>query len=308
MDRNLLRIGRGTAGIFLLSVTLNGWAQQPPEPVDPTPQDGQVYALMNQSSGLQLAANSSGRSGEVAESPRSFGSLAQRWALTRLDGGAWKLTDQATGLCLAENPLLPAVQAQPCSTSPFQSWLIAEGANGYSTLKSVVTGRLLTESGNQGLRSALASGDPSQTQLWQLRPAFWRGADIAEQEKMEALRLKTGLSWWKDAEQPEDILKILKDHGFNSIRLRPSSIPPYYPNQPPNTCTGNFCYVETDAQELDLARRARDLGFSLELTLFSTEAARSRSRDRGPEQRRNNSRPTSTTTPRPSSRCIARLA
>jgi arabinogalactan endo-1,4-beta-galactosidase len=268
MDRNLLRFGGGTAGIFLLSLTLNGWAQQPPEPVDPTPQDGQVYALMNQSSGLQLAVNSSGRSGEVAESPRNFGSLAQRWALTRLDGGAWKLTDQAGGLCLAETPLLPAVQAQPCSASPFQIWLITEGANGYSTLKSVVTGRLLTESGSQGLLTALASGDPSQAQLWQLRPAFWRGADIAEQEKMEALRLKTGLPWWKDAEQPEDILKILKDHGFNSIRLRPTSIPPYYPNQPANTCTGNFCFIETDAQELDLARRARDLGFSLELTLF----------------------------------------
>jgi hypothetical protein len=168
MDRNLLRFGGATAGIFLLSLTLNGWAQQPPEPVDPTPLEGQVYALMNQSSGLQLAANSSGRSGdEVVESPRNFGSLAQRWALTRLDGGAWKLTDQATSLCLAENPLLPAVQAQPCSASPFQSWLIAEGANGYSTLKSVVTGRLLTESGSQGLRTALATGNPSQTQLWQ---------------------------------------------------------------------------------------------------------------------------------------------
>jgi arabinogalactan endo-1,4-beta-galactosidase len=269
MDRNLLRIGRGTAGIFLLSVTLNGWAQQPPEPVDPTPQDGQAYALMNQSSGLQLATDSSGRGGsEVTESSRNFGSLAQRWALTRLDGGAWKLTDQATGLCLAENPLLSAVQVQPCAASPFQSWLISEGANGYSTLKSAVTGRLLTESGGEDLRTALAVGNPSQTQQWQLRPAFWRGADIAEQEKMEALRLKTGLPWWKDAEQPEDILKILKDHGFNSIRLRPTSIPPYYPNQAPNTCTGNSCSIDNDAQELDVARRARSLGFSLELTLF----------------------------------------
>jgi arabinogalactan endo-1,4-beta-galactosidase len=107
-----------------------------------------------------------------------------------------------------------------------------------------------------------------QAQLWQLRPAFWRGADVAEQEKMEALRVQTGLPWWKDAEQPEDILKILKDHGFNSIRLRPTSIPPYYPDQAPNTCTGNYCYIETDAQELDLARRARNLGMSLELTLF----------------------------------------
>jgi arabinogalactan endo-1,4-beta-galactosidase len=248
---------------------MNVWAQQPPEPVDPTPQDGQVYALMNQSSGQQLTANSSGNiGGAVVESARNLGSLAQRWALTRLDGGAWKLTDQSTGQCLAENPLLSTVQAQPCAASPFQNWLITEGANGYSTLKSVVTGRLLTGSSAQGVRTALAAGDSAQTQLWQLRPAFWRGADVAEQEKMEALRLQTGLPWWKDAEQPEDIFKILKDHGFNSIRMRPTSIPPYYPNQPPNVCTGNFCFIDTDAQELDVARRARDLGFSLELTLF----------------------------------------
>jgi arabinogalactan endo-1,4-beta-galactosidase len=72
----------------------------------------------------------------------------------------------------------------------------------------------------------------------------------------------------KDEDEPEDILKILKGHGFNSIRLRPTSIPPYYPNQAPNICTGNSCFIDTDAQELDVARRARDLGFSLELTLF----------------------------------------
>ena len=269
LDVKLKRPGRAVAGIFLLLTSMNVWAQQPPEPVDPTPQDGQVYALMNQSSGQQLTANSSGNiGGAVVESARNLGSLAQRWALTRLDGGAWKLTDQSTGLCLGENPFLSAVQAQPCAASPFQTWLITEGANGYSTLKGVVTGRLLTGSSAQGVRTALAAGDSAQTQLWQLRPAFWRGADVAEQEKMEALRLQTGLPWWKDAEQPEDIFKILKDHGFNSIRMRPTSIPPYYPNQPPNVCTGNFCFIDTDAQELDVARRARDLGFSLELTLF----------------------------------------
>lgn len=268
LDVKLKRLGPTVAGIFLLFASMNVRAQQPAEPVDPTPQDGQVYALMNQASALQLADSSSGKSGGVVESPRDFGSLAQRWALTRLDGNAWKITDQATGLCLAENLLLAGARTEQCSSSLLERWLITEGANGYSTLRSAVTGRLLTGSGTQGVRTVLAAGDAAQTQLWQLRPAFWRGADIAEQEKMEALRLKVGLPWWKDAEQPEDILKILKDHGFNSIRLRPTSIPPYYPNQPANTCTGNFCYIDTDAQELDVARRARDLGFSLELTLF----------------------------------------
>ena len=265
----LFRFGRRAAGFCLLLGWGAAWAQQPPEPVDPTPQDGEVYALMNQANGLQLTESASDRSGaEAVMSSRDFVSLAQRWALTRLDSGAWKLSDQLTGLCLADNLLSQPARTEPCSLSPLQAWLITEGANGYSTLKSVTTGRLLTVSGQQSVETTRPVHDPSQAQLWQLRPAFWRGADMAEQEKMEALRLKTGLPWWKDAEQAEDILKILKDHGFNSIRIRPTSIPPYYPNQPANTCTGNDCFIETDAQDLDLARRARNLGFSLELTLF----------------------------------------
>jgi arabinogalactan endo-1,4-beta-galactosidase len=255
---------------FLLISSVRVSTQQPSEPIDPTPQDGEIYALMDQATGMQLTGNLSGHgSGVVIESPRDLGSLAQRWALTRLDGGAWKLTELSSGLCLTENLSPRQILIERCSPSPLQRWLITEGANGYSTLQNAPTSRLLTGSGSHGVvGSAHATGNPSQAQLWQLRPAFWRGADISEQEKMEALRLKTGLPWWKDAEQPEDILKILKDHGFNSIRIRPTSIPPYYPDQPPNICTGNYCYIETDAQDLDLARRARNLGFSLELTLF----------------------------------------
>jgi arabinogalactan endo-1,4-beta-galactosidase len=254
---------------ILLTTSVCAWTQQPAEPINPTPQDGEVYALMDQATGMQLTGNASGYgSNDVLDSPRDLGSLAQRWALTRLDGGAWKLTDEASGLCLTENLFSAQVQTERCAPALLQSWLITEGANGYSTLQSATTGRLLTGSGSHSAGTEYSTGDPSQAQLWQLRPAFWRGADISEQEKMEALRVKTGLPWWKDAEQPEDILKILKDHGFNSIRIRPTSIPPYYPNQPPNTCTGNYCYIETDAQDLDLAKRARNLGFSLELTLF----------------------------------------
>ena len=255
----------GAAGYVLLGVATSVWAQQPQEPVDRSPQDGQAYAFMDQASGLQLAAGS-GRA--VAEAPRAFGSLGQRWSLARLDGGAWKLANQATGQCLVENPLTPAVQTEPCGPSLLENWQLTEGTNGYWFLRSAVTGRLLTGLGSQGVATAANASEPAQDQLWQLRPAFWRSADVAEQEKMEAIRVETGLPWWKDAEQPEDILKILKDHGFNSIRLRPTSIPPYYPGQPANTCSGNYCYIETDAQELDLAKRARDLGFSLELTLF----------------------------------------
>lgn len=269
VHRSIVPIGTGTAMFFLLVTSARTWTQQPPEPIDPTPQDGEVYALMDQATGLQLTGNPSGFGGSnVLESPRDLGSLAQRWALTRLDG-EWKLTEVASGLCLTEDLFRPVAETERCSPSPLQRWLIREEANGYSTLQNDATGRFLTvRESLGGVGTAHVNGDPSQAQLWQLRPAFWRGADISEQEKMEALRVKTGLPWWKDAEQPEDILKILKDHGFNSIRIRPTSIPPYYPDQPPSVCTGNYCYIESDAQDLDLARRARNLGFSLELTLF----------------------------------------
>src|SRR5207249_1097713 len=73
--------------------------------------------------------------------------------------------------------------------------------------------------------------------------------------------------WATDDRQVQDVLQILKNHGVNMIRLRPSSAPPYSnPSQP--SCSGNLCYAETDAQDLDLAKRARNLGMSVELTLL----------------------------------------
>jgi arabinogalactan endo-1,4-beta-galactosidase len=252
-----------SAVVFLLAGSLAMQAQQPPEPMDRTPQDGQEYALMNQASGLQLS-NGGGR--DTMTAARDLTSLAQRWGLVRLLDGSWKLANSVSGECLTENAF-ERVSSEPCSLSLLQNWRIHEGVNGYSSLSNVASGKLLASYGD-GVDLRTATGEARNTELWQLRPAFWRGADIAEQEKMEAIRVKTGLPWWKDADKPKDILKILKDHGFNSIRLRPTSIPPYYPDQSTNVCTGNFCYIETDVQELDLARRARDLGFSLELTLF----------------------------------------
>jgi arabinogalactan endo-1,4-beta-galactosidase len=60
---------------------------------------------------------------------------------------------------------------------------------------------------------------------------------------------------------------MLRNHGINMIRLRPSSAPPY--SDPSQTgCTGNACYAETDAQDLDLAKRSKNLGLSVELTLL----------------------------------------
>jgi len=73
--------------------------------------------------------------------------------------------------------------------------------------------------------------------------------------------------WWKDNGQPRDVLGLLKDHGSTWFACGP---PPR-----PRTSTrarlaakGNACYAETEAQDLDLAKRARNLGLSIELTLL----------------------------------------
>jgi len=111
------------------------------------------------------------------------------------------------------------------------------------------------------------SGSASQSQQWLVRPAFFRGVDNALLEKQEAARASTGLVWWKDAGTQQDVLQILKNHGVNMVRLRPSSVPPYA-NASQTGCTGNACFAETEAQDLDLAKRAKNLGMSVELTLL----------------------------------------
>ena len=63
VHRSIVPIGTGTAMFFLLVTSARTWTQQPPEPIDPTPQDGEVYALMDQATGLQLTGNPSGFGG-----------------------------------------------------------------------------------------------------------------------------------------------------------------------------------------------------------------------------------------------------
>jgi len=122
-------------------------------------------------------------------------------------------------------------------------------------------------SGGAFLEQTALSGRATQSQQWLLRPALLRGVDNALLEKQEAARIATGFPWWKDAGVETDVLQILKNHGVNMVRLRPSSAPPYSnPSQP--GCTGNACFAETEEQDLDLAKRTKNLGMSLELTLL----------------------------------------
>ena len=131
VHKSLVSLGPRKIIFFLLIASVCARPQQPTEPVDPTPQDGESYALMDQATGMQLTGNASGLAGsDVLESPRDLGSLAQRWDLTRLDGGAFKLTDEATGLCLTENFFSRKIQTAQCAPSLLESWLITEGPNG----------------------------------------------------------------------------------------------------------------------------------------------------------------------------------
>jgi arabinogalactan endo-1,4-beta-galactosidase len=280
-------------------------SRQPSEPTDVTPLDGEVYYVLNQLSGLQadLNNNSTTAGDHIVQQQPSFTNLSQRWAFTKLPGGLWRIGNIRNGLCLdsaavsgATSPICPQpcgrlpgrvrereegrghfsgaryVVQSPCAAVATEQWVLTATSNGYYTISNKSTGLAIDLS--QGsvpagtpLYQAELSGAATQSQQWLLRPAFFRGVDNALLEKQEAARAAIGLSWWQDAGQPQDVLEIFKNHGVNMVRLRPSSVPPYA-NASQAQCGGNACYAETEAQDLDLAKRAKNLGMSVELTLL----------------------------------------
>ena len=259
-------------------------AQKPPEPVDISPIDGQTYYLINQLSGLQIdlsgGATAPGTAVELRN--RSFTSLTQRWALTRVPSGKWVITNIADGLCLdsaTSSGTTTTVENTCAPASASQQWSLSATSNGYCTLTNQGTGLVLDVAGGSASpgaqldQTALGTA-ATQTQQWLLRPAFFRGIDNALLEKQEADRVSASIPWWQDAGQTADVLQILKNHGVNMVRIRPTSVPPYQTltlngtSALPATCSGNGCYAETDAADLDLAKRAKQLGMSVELTLF----------------------------------------
>ena len=176
------------------------------------------------------------------------------------------------GVRLGHGYAICYVVQNPCSGGASQQWNLTPANNGYYAVSNQATGLSLdlyksaTEAGTW-LDQTAASHPPAQSQQWLLRPAFWRGIDNALLEKQETARAAANLPWWQDAGQPQDVLAMLKNHGVNLVRLRPSSVPPYADISQAG-CSGNACYGETDAQDLDLARRAKNLGMSIELTLL----------------------------------------
>lgn len=260
------------------TLNVSSASQQPAEPVDITPIDGGAYYVLNQNSGLQAdLVNNSQTAGEhIVQATRSFSDLSQRWGFTKLSGGLWKISNLQNSLCLdsANNAGVTWVVQNACAPgTSSQQWILTSTSNGYYTISNHSTGLLVdvnqtsTSTGAELDETAL-SGSPAQSQQWLLRPAFFRGVDNALLEKQEAARASTGLAWWNDAGTALDVLKMLKNHGVNMIRLRPSSMPPYATQGSQQACIQNLCYTETESQDLDLAKRAKNLGMSLELTLL----------------------------------------
>lgn len=258
----------GNGGAATASITVVGPSQQPPQPTDITPISGEGYYVINQLSGLQadLNSNSTNAGDHILQQPRSFTNTSQRWAFT-LSGGFWQITNVRNALCLESAGGL--VVENPCAASNAQQWTLTATTNGYYTITNRNTQLIDVASSAAGasLSQTSLAGSPTQSQQWLLRPAFFRGVDNALLEKQEAARIATGIPWWKDGGVQKDVLQIFKNHGVNMVRVRPSSAPPYSnPSQP--GCTGNACFAETEAQDLDLAKRAKNLGLSLELTVL----------------------------------------
>ncbi len=271
----------GSGGKATASITVTNQSQQPAEPTNITPINLDVYYLLNQSpGGLQADLNngSSTAGDHIIVQPRSFTSLNQRWQFTSLTGGLWQIANKSNGLCLdsASGSGVTYVVQNSCAaaSTTTQEWSLTPTSNGYYTISNESTG-LLMDVGTACVAAGACviqtspSGSATQSQQWLLRPAFFRGVDNALLEKQEAARAAYGVPWWKDTGgQQEDVLQILKNHGVNMVRLRPSCMPPYV-NVSQVGCSANTsCYGETEAQDLDLAKRAKNLGMSLELTLL----------------------------------------
>ena len=265
----------GSGGKASASINVAGPSQKPPEPADITPLDHDIYYILNQFSGLQTDLNSNSITllDHVVQQTRTFTNLSQRWTFTK-QGGVWKISNVRNSLCFDSANIagVMSIVQNTCVAGATQQWTLTPTSNGYYTIANLSTGLLMDvgsiSTGASLIQTALpGSGSATQSQQWLLRPAFFRGVDNALLEKQEAARVSTGAPWWKDAGQPQDVLQILKTHGVNMVRVRPTSVPPYG-NASQAGCSGGACTAETEAQDLDLAKRTKSLGMSLQLTLF----------------------------------------
>jgi arabinogalactan endo-1,4-beta-galactosidase len=210
---------------------------QPPSPVDPSPIDGETYYLINQASGLQAdLAGGSAVGAHVVAANRSFTNLSQRWAMTKVPGGTWKISNMRSGLCLDSLPAgrVTWTVQNPCGANiASQEWTFSYVTNGYNTIRNART-HLALDLLNSGVTAGTrliqsqVTGTATQSQLWLFRPTYFLGNDSSLQEKSESDLVAANSAsapWWHDAYLPgQDLLQIFKDNGINMIRLRPASI------------------------------------------------------------------------------------
>jgi arabinogalactan endo-1,4-beta-galactosidase len=226
---------------------------QPPEPVDPSPINGETYYFINQLSGLQMDLNgdSTTPGSAVLQNTRSFSDLSQRWATSKMPDGNWKISNILSGLCLdSTGGANPTTVQNKCGLHvPTQEWTFTYAsnyaaytntANGYNAITNVGTGQLLsvagssTSAGADLVQAPPSAGTPAGSQLWLFRAAYWRGNDSSTEEVEEYDRSTQAentadLPWWHDAYLPgQDLLQIFKNAGLNSIRIRPASISATY--------------------------------------------------------------------------------
>jgi arabinogalactan endo-1,4-beta-galactosidase len=233
-----------------------------------SPDSGEVYRMIDQASGLVAVVKNSSTTinASVVLEKTDYSSLGQRWALSELSGGYWEVTDVNSGLCLAAVDATDNVIQNAYTGNSLQQWQLTPTTNGYYTLSCKANGLLLDvkeASAKSGARLVLTvpgdSPTPPPTQQWLLRPSFFHGGDLTFAENEESDRAADGLPGWQDDYAQQDIFQMFKDHGINLIRcdwfVQPvqGSIP--IPN----------------AMSLDIARRAKALGLSLELTIEVTD-------------------------------------
>ncbi|OPJ59110.1 glycoside hydrolase family 53 protein [Clostridium oryzae] len=87
---------------------------------------------------------------------------------------------------------------------------------------------------------------------------FAKGADVGWLQQMEA----TGYTFYNDNGEEEDCLKILKEHGINSIRLRAWVNPSDDPGS-------GHC---STAEVVEMAVRAKNMGFRLMIDLHYSDS------------------------------------
>ncbi len=217
---------------------------QPPEPVDPSPINGETYYLINRLSGLQmdLNENSTTPGDKILQQTRSFSSLSQRWAFTKMPDGNWKFSNIENNLCLDSSSAggsLLTVQ-NPCTlNTPSQEWTFTYVNNGYNAITNAATGNVLDSVGESisvgaQLNQTPLSGPATVNQQWLFRAAYWRGndmstAEVEEYDRSTPAENTANLPWWHDAYLPgQDMLQIFKNAGLNAIRIRPASISTTY--------------------------------------------------------------------------------